>query len=98
MLTVDSAVIGYCTYQASDFAASDHVEKLIPKFPMNVYVAMFMVTIINLERYRYNYGRKCSQRRLRQANFKIPVTCTGEPNYDFMKDYIRSSPLSANLT
>lgn len=32
VLTIDSAVLGYCAYQKSNFSASDHVEKLIPKF------------------------------------------------------------------
>ncbi|HRI29394.1 MAG TPA: N-6 DNA methylase, partial [Chitinophagales bacterium] len=30
VLTIDSAVIGYCTYQPTNFSASDHVEKLVP--------------------------------------------------------------------
>jgi hypothetical protein len=54
-LTVDSAVLGYCSYQENDFSASDHVEKLIPNFEMNKYIALFLTTILNLEQYRYNY-------------------------------------------
>ena len=30
VLTVDSAVLGFCSYQRYDFSASDHVEKLNP--------------------------------------------------------------------
>jgi hypothetical protein len=35
ILTIDSAVLGYCSYQPLAFSASDHVEKLIPKFDLN---------------------------------------------------------------
>lgn len=47
VLTVDSAVLGYCSYQAMNFSASDHVEILRPKFVMNKYIAIFLVTLIN---------------------------------------------------
>ena len=96
VLTVDSAVLGYCSYQATNFSASDHVEKLIPKFEMNKYVAMFLVTILNLEQYRYNYGRKCSQTRMKQISIKLP-TKTGQVDWMFMENYIKSLSYSASL-
>lgn len=96
ILTVDSAVLGYCSYQPENFSASDHVEKLIPNFKMNKYIAMFLVSILNLEQYRYNYGRKCSQSRMRQITIKLPAE-NGQPNFDFMEDYIKSLPYSKNI-
>ncbi|MDE0471463.1 MAG: restriction endonuclease subunit S [Ekhidna sp.] len=96
VLTVDSAVLGYCSYQELNFSASDHVEKLIPKFDMNEYVAMFLVTIINLERYRYNYGRKCSQARMKEINIKLPSK-NSEPDFEFMEDYIKTLPYSSSI-
>lgn len=96
ILTIDSAVLGYCSYQSENFSASDHVEKLIPKFKMNKYIAMFLVTIMNLEQYRYNYGRKCSQTRMEQIKIKIPAE-KGRPNFDFMEEYIKSLSYSKNV-
>jgi hypothetical protein len=95
-LTVDSAVLGYCSYQENDFAASDHVEKLIPNFEMNKYIALFLTTILNLEQYRYNYGRKCSQTRMNFINIKLPTKNT-QPDWQFMEDYIKSLPYSKSL-
>ena len=96
VLTVDSAVLGYCSYQTYDFSASDHVEKLIPKFEMNKFVAMFLVTIMNLEKYRYNYGRKCSQTRMKTIEIKLPSK-DGRPDFEFMESYIKSLPYSASI-
>ncbi|MCX5636478.1 MAG: restriction endonuclease subunit S, partial [Planctomycetota bacterium] len=96
VLTVDSAVLGYCSYQPLEFSASDHVEKLIPKFSMNKYVALFLITIINLEQYRYNYGIKCSQTRMRKAHIKLPSK-NGQPDFDFMEQFIKSLPYSSSL-
>jgi len=96
VLTIDSAVIGYCSYQPQKFSASDHVEKLIPKFEMNNYVAMFFATILNLEQYRYNYGRKASQTRMKEILVKLPVK-NGNPDFIFMENYIKSLSYSKSL-
>ncbi|WP_423909751.1 N-6 DNA methylase [Candidatus Spongiihabitans sp.] len=96
-LTIDSAVLGYCAYQELPFSASDHVEKLVPNFEMNKYVAMFLVTILNLEQYRYNYGRKCSQTRMKEINIKLP-TKNKKPDFEFMDQRIKSMPYSSSLS
>ena len=96
VLTVDSAVLGYCSYQPLTFSASDHVEKLIPKFSMNKYVALFISTIINAEQYRYNYGRKCSQERMRKSHIKLPFK-NSFPDFEFMESYIKSLPYSSSI-
>lgn len=95
--TIDSAVKGFCSWHEECFSASDHVEMLIPNFKCNNYIAMFLTTIINLEQYRYNYGIKCSQIRIKKMTIKLPVDAQGNPNWQFMEDYIKSLPYSANL-
>lgn len=97
VITVDSAVLGYAAYQAYNFSASDHVEKLIPLFKLNKYNALFLCTILNREKYRYNYGRKASQDRLRSAKILLPSTQDNKPDFDFMEKYIKSLHFSKNL-
>ena len=97
VLTIDSAVMGYCSYQAQPFSASDHVEVLAPKFSMSGSVALFLVTLLNVEQYRYNYGRKCSQRRLRRTSVLLPTTSGGTPDWHWMERFIRKLPYSSNL-
>jgi hypothetical protein len=89
VLTVDSAVLGFCTYQDTDFSASDHVEKLIPKFEMTKNIAFFLVTIMNREQYRYNYGRKASQERLKTQSIKLPAK-NNKPDWDYMEALINT--------
>jgi type I restriction enzyme M protein len=98
ILVVDSAVKGFCSYQKDNFTASDHVEKLIPKFEMNIYHAMFFVTLINHEQYRYSYGRKYNQGRIKNTEIKIPVIKnTNKINLDYIENYIKSLPYSQSL-
>lgn len=96
MLTIDSAVLGYCSYQPLPFSASDYVERLIPNFNMNKYIALFIATVVNAEQYRYNYGRKCCQERMEKSHIKLP-TKNGEPDFEFMEDYIKSLPYSSSI-
>lgn len=97
VLTIDSATVGSCFYQPLKFSASDHVEKLTPKFSMNVYNALFIQSIINMEQYRYGYGRKFAQKRIKNTKIMLPIDSQGEPDWQFMEDYIISLPYSANL-
>ena len=89
VLTIDSAVLGYCTYQEKPFSASDHVEKLTPKFKMNKYIALFFVALFNNECYKYSYGRKANQLKIKETILKLP-TKNNEPDWQFMEDYIKS--------
>jgi hypothetical protein len=96
ILTIDSAWLGYCSYQSMDFTASDHVEKLIPKFDLNVYRALFLTTIINMEQYRYSYGRKYNQDRIRDTIIKLPFK-DGSVDWNFIEDYIKGLPCSKHV-
>lgn len=96
VITFDSAVIGCCSYQALPFSASDHVEKLIPKFKINKYISLFLVIVLNQEQYRYNYGRKCCQTRMRKIKIKLPAK-NGKPDWEFMEKYIQSLPYSSSI-
>ncbi len=101
VLTIDSATVGSCFYQPLNFTASDHVEKLMPLFEMNAFIAMFIQTVINLEKFRYGYGRKFAQMRIEKTKIKLPAKKGEngklEPDWQFMEDYIKSLPYSSNL-
>ena len=94
ILTIDSAVLGFCSYHPEKFSASDHVEKLIPKFDMNKNIALFIVTIINREQYRFNYGRKANQIQIANLRIKLPSLSDGTPDFDFMDSFIGSYNLN----
>ncbi len=91
VLTIDSAVIGYCSYQEENFSASDHVEKLIPKFELNKYIGLFLVTIINQNQFKFSYGRKCNQKQIGNIEIELPVDNADLPDWTFMENYIKKS-------
>lgn len=81
-------------YQPEPFWASDDVNVLYPKFELNPYIAMFLITIIRKEKYRFNYGRKWHKERMEQSKIKLPIIDVREPDWKFMEDYIKSLPYS----
>ncbi|MFA5000077.1 MAG: N-6 DNA methylase [Patescibacteria group bacterium] len=89
VLTIDSATIGYCSYQKNDFTASDHVEKLIPKFKMTDNIALFLQTLLNMEQFRYSYGRKYNQTRIENTKILLPFK-NNETDWDFMDKYVKN--------
>lgn len=91
VITVDSAVAGTALYQEKAFTASDHVEKLIPKFEMTKNIALFIVTILNSysKILNYAYNEKRSQKALKEEVIKLP-SINGKPDYNFMENFISS--------
>lgn len=105
VLTIDSAVLGYCSYQEKPFSASDHVEVLHPKFKLNRQIAMYLVTLLNKEQFRYSYGRKSNHTNINNTRLVLPSTIDKKanklvPDWIYIENFIKSlninSPRSNN--
>lgn len=88
VLTVDSAVAGFCSYQEFNFSASDHVEKLIPKFNLTKSLAKFLALMVNCNQEKFSYGYKASQTRLKRQQIILPINDKGDPDWVFMENYV----------
>lgn len=88
--------VGYSLYQPKDFIGST---TLVAGYNdhLNPYTALFLVTILDMERYRYSFGRKYNKNAILNSKIKLPVDSDGNPDWQFMEDYIKSLPYSANL-
>ena len=76
-------------YQAKQFWATDDVNVLYPKFEMNIYSALFLTTIINKEKYRFNYGRKWDKELMKISLIKLPVNEEYNPDWQWIEDYVK---------
>ena len=83
-------------YQDHSFFAVSHgrVNILTPKFLMNKYVALFVTTLINCEKFRFTYGRAVYSNVISNLAIKLPANSQGTPDWQFMEDYIKSLPYS----
>lgn len=84
-------------YQPKPFWASDDVNVLYPKFSMNSAIALFIITVIRQEKYRFNYGRKWHLERMEHSQIKLPTKSDGTPDYIYMETYIKSLPFSTQI-
>ena len=85
--------VGEAFYQAEPFWASDDVNILYADgWEMNKYNALFIVTVIKANRYRFSYGRKWTLEKMKDTILKLPQSEDGTPDFAYMEDYIKALP------
>lgn len=89
--------VGEAFYQPVPFYACDDVNVLYPRFELNKYIAFFIITLIRKEKYRYNYGRKWETNRMKESFIKLPTDKNGDPDFEFMENFIKSLPYSSAI-
>lgn len=87
--------VGYSNYMDRDFLASGD---LILGYgdKINKYTGLFISTILDRERPKYSFGRKYGK-YVKQTAIMLPSTEDGKPDWEFMENYIKSLPYSANI-
>lgn len=80
--------IGYSIYKHEDFIGSTTV-KIGRNQYLNKYTGLFIVTSSNMTRGRYNFGYKRNEVNLKREIIMLPVNTDGQPDWQFMEDFIR---------
>ena len=91
--------VGEAFYQSEPFWASDDVTVLYAKdfWNMNKYIAMFLITVIKANKYRFGYGRKWTIEKMKETSIKLPGLENGTPDFLYMEQYIKSLPYSDRI-
>lgn len=85
--------VGEAFYQSKPFWASDDVNILYANgWQMNKYNALFIVTVIKANRYRFSYGRKWTLDKMKDTILKLPQAEDGSPDFSYMESYIKELP------
>lgn len=87
--------VGYSTYQPIDFIGSTTLTCGYNE-NINRYNAMFIVTVLDLERFKYSFGRKYGKNQLEKAKIKLPSK-NDKPDFEFMEKYIKTIKYSKTL-
>lgn len=77
-------------YHPYRFAAKDDVAVCFPKAPLRITTELFIQVMMNRERWRYSYYRKCFVDKLRRFSVPLPVK-RGRPNEDVMQSVVESA-------
>ena len=90
--------VGYAFYQEKDFTCSHDVNVLYLKGrKWNKYIAIFICTLIQLEQYRWAYGRKWRPSRMPSSEIKLPVDATGKPDWEYMENFVKTLDYSSSI-
>ena len=57
----------------------------------------FLCGVLRKEQCEFAYGRQIRLNDAKKIRIKLPVTKEGNPDWQFMEDYIKSLPYSSNL-
>lgn len=85
-------------YQPVPFWATDDINVLYPRFTLSPARALFIATVIRMEKYRFSYGRKWHLERMKESTIKLPVTAEGAPDWQYMENYINTLPFSSQIS
>ena len=96
-ITID--MFGNAFYQNEPFYAVSHgrVNILTPKFELTKNIGLFISTIIKKEQYKFSYGRAVYSSEAENMNIVLPVDVNGNPDWQFMEDYIKALPYGDRL-
>lgn len=84
-------------YHENEFICGDHMVILRSPY-FNKYTGLFIVTLLNMERFRYNYGRAFNKSIVANTVLQLPIDHkTKTPDWQFMEEYIKSLPYSKSI-
>ncbi len=82
--------------QRRPFYSGRDLYLLIPKQEMSIYAKLFCCTVIEANKYRFSYGRQANK-TLPSLLLKLPATEDGNPDLEYMENYIKSLPYSDRI-
>lgn len=96
-INYNGAGVAEAFYQPVAFCASDDVNVLYPKnFALTPLRALFLVTILRQEKYRFSYGRKWHAERMRESRISLPLRAT-EIDWEWVDRFMRSLRYSSGV-
>lgn len=79
-----------------EFCCDDNILVLKPKNKLSKYALFFISTVINQDKYRYQYGKQYRQKDFNKHKIKLPNT-ENSPNYEYMEYFIKQLPYSDKI-
>ncbi|EOX1263662.1 restriction endonuclease subunit S [Campylobacter upsaliensis] len=91
-ITISMVGTNIALWQEKDFQASQNIA-ILKGSELNRHKALFICSLLNFDiKLRYSYGRTIKRNDLEKTIIKLPINHKGEPDFDFMENYIKSLP------
>lgn len=89
--------VGEVFYQDKEFWATDDVNVLYPKFSMDKYTALFIVSLIKSIGKNYAFVNKWKIEDMKRSIIYLPVDNEGQPNWIYIREYMQSFERTRHL-
>lgn len=80
--------MGFSIYKAEKFIATSDISVGYSQ-RLNRHIGLFITTIADTVRGKYNFGYKRNETRLKKEKLQLPINSIGEPDYEYMENYIK---------
>ncbi len=88
VITID--MFGNAFYRDYEFVCDDNILVLIPQIELNVYRAMYVLTLIDLDKFKYSYGRQYRQKHIKKHKIFLPYNySTHKIDFDLIDNTIK---------
>lgn len=84
---------GLAYYQPANMALDSHVTALVPLIDMSAFVMLFIAKCISGLHGFFGHGLSISNPRAKRLRIMLPVTDSGEPDYEYMEQYVKNMML-----
>ena len=74
-------------YHTKPIVVSNDVEVLYSN-NLDIYIGIFLVTILRLEKFRWVYGRKPKNNKVFETKIKLPER-EGKPDWEYMREFVK---------
>ncbi|WP_432525650.1 restriction endonuclease subunit S [Moraxella sp. ZY21109] len=81
--------VGLAYYQSTQTALDTHVTALLPKINLAKNVMLYICLTISIQRDKFSHGYSINNERLSAQKIMLPIDDKGNPNWQFMEDYIK---------
>ena len=82
---------------AEEFVPNNNLTVILPKRLLNIFHKLFIINIIEHNRYRYNYGRIPSNERFLDSYLSFPVKEDGHVDWDYIEKFMKTLPYSSSI-
>ncbi|MFV0417399.1 MAG: restriction endonuclease subunit S [Dysgonomonas sp.] len=81
---------GISFYQPYKFTLDSHVTALFHKSNLNNHILLFISRCITSQRDKFGHGYSLTNNRLQAFKMMLPINIKGEPDYEYMEQYMKA--------
>ena len=90
LAVTNNGSVGHIYYQLQMFTCSHDITPLYLKnFVLTKELAHFLIPLLQKSGESFEYGKKWRPKRMRKSKLMLPIDFQGQPNWQFMEDYIK---------